>query len=225
MREIHDVEMLERVFSDQQSHFCIRPPFLRLLMFEKGELLTHPLKPLDQFLIVIEGHVIVYNLTHEGNVRYIDRGCSGMLLGDMEFSGAVGGMLYTESVDQVLCLSFPFQENRQALERDPVFLRFVLSQLAGKLSMSSQIDTLERTLSEKLLLYLRKIEPTHTIHSVNETIQILHCSRRQLQRVLKALCDEGLLIKNGRGCYSLATPIDFCDGMDEPMEHVSIVWQ
>lgn len=134
-------------------------------------------------------------------------------------------MLYTESVDQVLCLSFPFQENRQVLERDPVFLRFVLSQLAGKLSMSSQIDTLERMLSEKLLLYLRKIEPTHTIRSVNETIQILHCSRRQLQRVLKALCDEGLLIKNGRGCYSLATPIDFCDGMDEPIEHVSIVWQ
>ena len=208
MREIHDTEMLERIFSDQQSHFCIRPPFLRLLMFEKGELLTHPLNPLDQFLIVIEGHIIIYSLTPEGNVRYIDRGCSGMLLGDMEFSGAIGGMLYTEAVAQVLCLSVPFQENRQALEKDPVFLRFVLSQLAGKLSLSSQIDTMEKTLSEKLLLYLRKIEPTHAIHSVNEAIQILHCSRRQLQRVLKKLCDEGVLIKSGRGCYLLAAPVD-----------------
>ena len=208
MREIHDTEMLERIFSDQQSHFCIRPPFLWLLMFEKGELLTHPLNPLDQFLIVIEGHIIIYSLTHEGNVRYIDRGCSGMLLGDMEFSGAIGGMLYTEAVAQVLCLSVPFQENRQALEKDPVFLRFVLSQLAGKLSLSSQIDTMEKTLSEKLLLYLRKIEPTHAIHSVNEAIQILHCSRRQLQRVLKKLCDEGVLIKSGRGCYLLAAPVD-----------------
>ena len=208
MREIHDTEMLERIFSDQQSHFCIRPPFLRLLMFEKGELLTHPLNPLDQFLIVIEGHIIIYSLTHEGNVRYIDRGCSGMLLGDMEFCGAIGGMLYTEAIAQVLCLSIPFQENRQALEKDPVFLRFVLSQLAGKLSLSSQIDTMEKTLSEKLLLYLRKIEPTHAIHSVNEAIQILHCSRRQLQRVLKKLCDEGVLIKSGRGCYLLAAPVD-----------------
>ena len=208
MREIHDTEMLERIFSDQQSHFCIRSPFLRLLMFEKGELLTHPLNPLDQFLIVIEGHIIIYSLTHEGNVRYIDRGCSGMLLGDMEFCGAIGGMLYTEAIAQVLCLSIPFQENRQALEKDPVFLRFVLSQLAGKLSLSSQIDTMEKTLSEKLLLYLRKIEPTHAIHSVNEAIQILHCSRRQLQRVLKKLCDEGVLIKSGRGCYLLAAPVD-----------------
>lgn len=203
MREIHDEESLECAFRAQQGHFGTRPPLIRLLMFEKGELLTHPLKPLDQFLIVMEGRVTIYSLTHEGNVRYIDRGCSGMLLGDMEFSGAVGEMLYTEAVDQVLCLSVPFQENRQALEKDPVFLRFVLSQLAGKLSMSSQIDTMERTLGEKLLLYLRKIEPTHTIHSVNETTQILHCSRRQLQRVLKTLCDEGVLIKSGRGCYQL----------------------
>ena len=61
MREIHDEESLEYAFRAQQGHFGTRPPLIRLLMFEKGELLTHPLKPLDQFLIVMEGRVTIYD--------------------------------------------------------------------------------------------------------------------------------------------------------------------
>lgn len=205
MREIFDHKQLERAFESQRNHFQTRPPVLRLLLFDKGELLNHPLKPMDHFLIIIEGNIIIYSISHDGNVRYIARSGCGTLLGDMEFSGAVlqNQMLYTEAADRVLCLSIPYKENLNVLENDPVFLRFILRQLAGKLSMASTIGAIVETLEEKLLLYLRKMQPSHEITSVNETMQVLHCSRRQLQRVLKKLCDEELIVKTSRGHYRL----------------------
>lgn len=203
MKEIQDLQKLGHVFTSQRAHFSTRPPVLRLLAFEKGELLNHPLKPLDQFLLIIEGNIIIYNISQDGSVRYLSRAGSGTLLGDMEFSCAESQILYTEAADPVLCLSIPFRENRMVLENDPVFLRFVLSHLAEKLSLSSTIDVMVQTLEEKVLLYLRNIQPNHEIRSINETTQMLHCSRRQLQRVLKTLCEEELIVKTGRGHYRL----------------------
>lgn len=205
MREIFDHKQLEHAFESQKNNFQSRPPVLRLLSFDKGELLNHPLKPMDHFLIIIEGSIIIYSISPDGIVRYIARSGYGTLLGDMEFSGyeTQNQMLYTEASDRVLCLSIPYKENLSFLENDPVFLRFVLRQLAGKLSMASTMDAIVPALEDKVLLYLRKMQPSHEITSVNETMQMLHCSRRQLQRVLKKLCDEELIVKTSRGHYRL----------------------
>ena len=67
--------------------------------------------------------------------------------------------------------------------------------------MMAKIELAVQTLEEKVLLYLNEIWPSHQITSVNAAMVSLHCSRRQLQRVLKKLCDEGVLEKNGRGSY------------------------
>lgn len=218
MKIIQDLELLERVFETQKTHFQSRPPLLRLLEFEKGELLNHPLKPLDQFLLIIKGSITIYDISHDGRIRYITRGGHGELLGDMEFSGSKGQAFYTETTDPVLCLSIPFQENRSILENDPVFLRFVLYQLAEKLSLSSTMDA--QTLEEKVLLYLKTIQPSHEIHSVNQAMQLLHCSRRQLQRVLRKLCDEEVLVKTKRGNYQLkeSPSRSYHDKQDFPFE-------
>ena len=78
-----------------------------------------------------------------------------------------------------------------------------LRQLAGKLSLSAVMTVSAQTLEEKVLIFLRKVQADHTISSVNQALQAFHCSRRQLQRVLKKLCDEGLVVRTGRGCYRL----------------------
>ena len=65
------------------------------------------------------------------------------------------------------------------------------------------MDVTMQTLEEKLLLYLDKMQPDHTIHSVNETVIAMHCSRRQLQRVLKTLCEEWSAGKDGQRQYRL----------------------
>lgn len=203
MKEIVEKDRLEYFFGEQQAHFRQRPPVIKLVEFEKREILNDPLKPLDRFYILVRGSVSIYNLTEDGSIRYISKASSGTLLGDMEFSGAGNQSFYIETAETVLCLAMPFRENLDILENDPVFLRFVLRQLAGKLTLSAVLTASAQTLEEKVLFFLGKIQTDHTISSVNQAFQALHCSRRQLQRVLKKLCDEGLIIKTGRGCYRL----------------------
>lgn len=203
MKEIKDAKKLEIYLEEQRLHFQQPLQLLKLVQFEKGELLTGPLHPLKSFYIVVEGSVSIYYITEDASVRPISKAGTGILLGDMEFSGMEKGLYYVEAAEKVICLAIPFQENRSMLENDPIFLRFVLTQLAEKLSLSSQLDVITQTLEEKLLFYLSNVEPNHEISSVSQTLQVLHCSRRQLQRVLKSLCDNNILIKRGRGCYEL----------------------
>ena len=203
MREIVDQDRLEHFFREQRVHFRQRPPVLKLVEFEKGEMLNDPLRPLNYFYLMVRGSVSIYHLTEDGSIRYISKAASGTLLGDIEFSGAENLPLYIEAAETVLCLAVPFRENRSVLENDPVFLRFVLGQLAGKLSLSAVMTASAQTLEEKVLFFLRKVQPDHAISSVDHALQPLHCSRRQLQRVLKKLCDEGLVVRTGRGCYRL----------------------
>ena len=203
MKEIVEKDRLEHFFGEQQAHFRQRPPVIKLVEFEKGEILNDPLKPLDRFYILVRGSVSIYNLTEDGTIRYISKASRGTLLGDMEFSGAGNQSFYIEAAETVLCLAIPFRENQSVLENDPVFLQFVLGQLAGKLSLSAVMTASAQTLEEKVLFFLGKVQADHTISSVNQAFQALHCSRRQLQRVLKKLCDESLIVKMGRGRYRL----------------------
>lgn len=203
MREILDRAQLEHFFGEQQAHFRQRPPVCKLVEFEKGEILGDPLQPLGRFYLIVRGSVAIYSLTEDGAIRYVSKETSGTLLGDMEFSGAGNPSFYIEAAEGVLCLDLPFRENREALENDPVFLRFVLGQLTAKFSLSAVLSASAQTLEEKVLLFLGKVQADHAISSVNQALQALHCSRRQLQRVLKKLCDEGRLVKTGRGRYRL----------------------
>ena len=184
VKEIRDERRLENYFEKYQYHFQKRPPVIKLLKFDKGEMLNDPFQLLSQFYIIVKGSVSIYSLTVDGAIRYISKAASGTLLGDMEFSGADNQPLYVEATE-------------------PVFLRFVLGQLAGKLSFSAVMDASAQTLEEKVLFFLQKVQGNHEISSVNHALQLLHCSRRQLQRVLKKLCDEEVLTKTGRGRYRL----------------------
>lgn len=202
MREIRDTERLKQIYKRAEHYFQTCPAQIHLVQFEKGEFLTHPFQPLEQFLIVAEGSVTIYSLSDDGSIHYVTKAGTGTLLGDVEFCDVKNNPFYAEATERVLCLAIPFSENRTALENDPIFLRFTLQQMAQKLSLSS-MDVTSQTLEEKVLRYLEKVRHDHTIHSVNEAIISMHCSRRQMQRVLKKLCDEGKLMKNGRGSYRL----------------------
>lgn len=203
MRIIKNEAATDKYFKQQQKNFGQRPQMLQLVEFQKGELLNSPLFELNCFYIIVKGRVSIYDLTEDGSIRYIAKAESGTLLGDIEFSKTEKQPFYTEATDDVICLALPFKENRNTLENDPTFLRFVLKQLANKLSLSATMDVAKQTLEERVLFYLKKVQPEHNISSITHALQPLHCSRRQLQRVLKKLCDEGTVEKVGRGFYQL----------------------
>lgn len=149
MKEINEKTIIETYFASYQNHFHQRPPLLKLIQFEKGEILNDLFEPLNQFYIIAKGNVSIYNLTNTG----ISLSSSGTLLGDLEFTNVTNQSLYIEAADTVLRLSLPFLENKEALENDPVFLRFVLNQLANKLSLSASMTANAQTLEDRILFY------------------------------------------------------------------------
>lgn len=203
MHEICDRKLMEELIRQEKikENFSRLPEAIRLLQFEKGELLTCPMKKLEQFFIIIKGNVSIYGI--HGDSRKFDVASSGKgtLLGDMEFSGTEKYPFFTEATETVWCLSIPFRENRQMLENDVIFLRYVLKHMAVKLAMSAKMELYPQTLEEKVLIYLKDPASEYCIRSVNDAMVQLHCSRRQLQRVLKKLCEKGKIRKTGRGHY------------------------
>ena len=178
--------------------------FMRLLSYEKGELLNPPFASLQQFLLIVEGNIVIYHISKDGSIHHVSHEGNGTLLGDIEFSGSPYQTLFIEALEQVIALSIPFEPNRDVLENDPVFLKVLLRHLADKLSLSSTLDIMADNLEERLLVYMKTIQPDHRITSVNHAMQALHCSRRQLQRVLKKLCEQGILMHERKGHYILA---------------------
>ena len=203
MKTITDERRIDEVYAEYASFFSSRPPLVLLRVYGKGEVLNDPLRPMREFLIVAEGGISIYDITEDGEIRYISRAGKGTLLGDMEFCGTAKRTFFTEASEKVLCLYIPFRENCSALEDDPVFLRFIISELGRKLSFKAVIDVTSGPLEEKLLMYLREMNESHAITSVNETMHVLHSSRRQLQRALSSLTEKGVIEKTGRGCYRL----------------------
>lgn len=173
----------------------------RLVSFEKGELLSSPVRPLRDLLFVLEGTVQVYLLREDGSSILISRGLGQTVLGTVEFARRGLPALFTEATSDLLCVALPLEENRAALEADRVFLRFVLARLTDMVLSYTLIGQPQQTVEEKLMVFLRYIKPDHTLHGMAEGIAQLHCSRRQLQRAVRGLCGRGKLERSGRGIY------------------------
>jgi len=71
--------------------------------------------------------------------------------------------------------------------------------MTASMHIRSDMTTAERA----LIAYLRWRCPNQTITNVSEAALHMNYSRRQIQRVLKELTQQGRLVKTGKGCYVL----------------------
>ena len=89
------------------------------------------------------------------------------------------------------------EDNKEKLNQDIKFLHTLLNSIASKLKQSSTNQFVYQSIEERFLYYL-KYYCYGSLKSIEEATNYLHCSRRQLQRILKKLCDEGKMIKEGK---------------------------
>lgn len=205
MKLIQDDKRLKKYLEKEniEQYFNTKNLEFQLVSFTKGEYLSTPNQALTKFLFVIEGELHIFGIREDGTFFSVNNEGKGSLLGDMEFCKKVSNVYFTEAIKTTYCIALPIEPNRSILENDTVFLRFLLFHMANRLSFFSQIDLSSQTLEDKLLLYLNEIQSDHRIHKVGSIVSKLRCSRRQLQRVLHKLCEEGKLEKLNKGEYTL----------------------
>lgn len=206
MRKISDPQKLDQAIRqlDLASEFNIESLQFELHMYEKGEQMISPLNPLSHFVFLIAGSIRVYQLDEDSCIHSLINVRSNEILGYNEFAfNNSDYTLYAETLSQSVCLILPFRQPERDLKTDCRFLLFLL-----KNSLLNQIRHSEMThfysdLEDKLIFYIENLCTDHTLTSVNHAVDALHCSRRQLQRTLKKLCDEQVLVHVKKGCYRL----------------------
>lgn len=172
-------------------------------IYEKGEYITAPNKRLDKILFLVEGVVQIYGIRDDGSISPINQIKSPAVIGDLEFSNHGISPFFTEAKTSVTCISLSTQKYRKELDCDLRFLHMLLRAYAYKLEIYTTFDTVATTLEERVLLYMKNVCPSCELRGIEAALLPLRSSRRQLQRVLKKLCEERKVEKIGKGTYRL----------------------
>lgn len=205
MEHLYDPALLEKSLSEWDILSRPAPMVLQpqLVKYYKGELLAAPFKPMEQLLFLVQGRVGIYGLREDGSGFSVYLAGRSMVLGDVEFIRRESLPFYTEALDDVLCIAVPMEPHRDELERDVRFLSFLLRSVADKFHMFFCIGSPAQPVEDKLIALLRDIQPDHTLHGMSSGAMQLRCSRSQLQKVVRRLCDRGVLEKLKKGEYRL----------------------
>lgn len=111
--------------------------------------------------------------------------------------------IYAEVTKKLTCIAFSVDDNREALLNNAAFLRVVAESLTGKMAAITMKDAAQPSLPERVCAYLRYKCENGVFRGVEAAAFHLHCSPRQLQRVLNALERDGTVRKIGKGSYEL----------------------
>jgi CRP/FNR family putative post-exponential-phase nitrogen-starvation transcriptional regulator len=174
-----------------------------IVKYQRGEFLSQPEQPIKYFQFMVKGNASLYYLDENGSRRNVTVIDGEGLLGDMEF--VTGGMpvFYTEALTPITVLALPMEKNRKRLEQDCRFLMYLLKQASVVKMFSARNTVVFPRLDEKLIYYLENDCPHRTLTGMETSAARLRCSRRQLQRVVRKLEEQGKLVKLGRGRYRL----------------------
>ena len=171
--------------------------------YERGEIIISPVNPLDDILFITNGTAAIYGIRPDGSSFPISTINAPEVIGDIEVLTAAATSFFVEARNQVSVISLPLSYCREKLWNDPRFLHTLLDSLSSKLTRIAFTEGVSATVEERVLNYLRDFCDDGSLKGINNATYMLRCSRRQLQRVLRKLCDEGRLQKDGKGRYRL----------------------
>ncbi len=179
LKEILEVEQIEYWLEKGNIRNFFDTPDLNFqaYCYEKGEYITVPDRQMDKILFLVEGTVQIYGVREDGSLSPINHIVSPTILGDLEFPNQAVTPFFTETKTRSVC---------HYLQRNIV---------------NSSTMTFDFCIC--LFNHMKNICPLHEINCIETAIFQLRCSRRQLQRVLKKLCDCGKIEKMGKGKYKL----------------------
>lgn len=206
MKELNEPDQIELYIrkSGIKEKLSTEGIIFKVFRYEKGELLASPVEPLDHILFPVEGKAVIYGIRNDGTSFPISEIRKGDIIGDVEFTGSDEPVLFVEASKPVVCLAIDIKAYRKILMNDVTFLQTILASFAGKFRKIITIDAMSGNIEERVLNYMENLSPEHELYRISEAIYALRCSRRQLQRVLRKLADEGKIMKTGKGRYKLS---------------------
>lgn len=187
-----------------------------LIKYKKGELVSSPFEAESLFQIVQQGSINIYFIRDDGTRYALANGASDYFLGDMAIFYPKSGSIYAEAVEDVTCIAFSIEKYRETLLSSSRFLALICNSLSAKIRAMTAMNAAPASLSERVVSYMKYKCGNGTLKGIEQAAFHLHCSARQLQRVLNQMERAGLVQKLGKGTYKL-----FSEFPDSPHNAVS----
>lgn len=203
MRYISDAALTRQLLDEWDIPALFSTPNLNfsLVEYQPGEYLTAPYTKTDRLLFLVRGTVSIRSIRMDGSEYVLRSGDRFTLLGDVEFVTKQPPSFWAQASTPVLALALPLGFYADKLESDVTFLHYLLRSLTDKLMHSTRTEASGGNLEERLLRWMDGSCPDGTLTHMGETAALLHCSTRQLQRVLRHLTETGVLRRVGKGIY------------------------
>ena len=176
-----------------------------LIEYETGEFVCAPDANNELFQIVVSGLVSIYFIRNDGSSYSLASSESDVIIGVSELFDIENAGVFAEANGKVTCLCFLMNENREKLLDNNLFLRMIAKSSSIILDVVTKKEAVPTSLKERLLAYMHYKCPDKILRGVEKVAFQLHCSPRQLQRVLNELTDCGGTEKIGKGAYRLVS--------------------
>lgn len=207
LETINDRKRLHAYIQSRQilAHFSSFRPDFFLLRYSPGELLTNPFSPSDYLQFIVDGELLLYDMPDENSTVMIQTTYLELhLLGEVELLDTQFTPFFVEAVSEVYTVALHVSRYREQLLNDPAFLRCVCRSLCGKLNGAVTAAT-PMPLKKRMEVYVETADPEQPITEIAHLAKTFNVSTRQLLRVLKELCGEGVLEHRQKGIYRICS--------------------
>lgn len=150
------------------------------------------------FQVVVHGSLVIYFIRDDGARYSLSSGEADYILGDMDLFLPSTGSIYTEAAEPLLCLALSLDQNREALLASNSFLRLICGSLTAKMAAITALDAAPGSLTDRVLSYMRFKCQGGVFRGLEREAFHLHCSARQLQRIINQLAAEGKVVQTGK---------------------------
>ena len=174
-----------------------------LIKYEKGELVSSPFQNELLFQIAEQGSINIYLIRDDGTRYSLSTGTADHFLGDMDIFYQKNSNIYAEAAERLVCIAFSIEKYKEILFSNNQFLILICNSLSAKIGAIAAMDAIPASLTERVISYMKYKCNDRTLKGIEQTAFHLHCSARQLQRVLNQCEASGLVRKLGTGTYQL----------------------
>ena len=205
METVNDRKLRDYYLEKRRIHdlFSTCVPNFFLLHYQPGELLTNPFSPSQYLQFVVEGELLLYDMPDEDSTVMLQTSYDEVnLLGEVELLDAQFTPFFVEARTDVYTLALYLEQYQQILLNDPAFLRYLCSCLASKLN-GAVASSMQMPLKKRVALSLQYADDSQCITDIGRLAKTFNVSNRQLLRVLKDFCQEGILEHSQKGVYRI----------------------
>ena len=204
MENINDINLRDNLYNKYKIKKYFETDFkddLKLVKFKKGEIIHFEGDPLRALYFIVGGRIKVSVTQENGKSKLICFVEDFAIVGDIELFAGANCSTQSTVMKDTYCLVLSLDKYREILLNDCVFTKHMAKELAEIILDNNESDAfnLLYPLETRVATYILLTSDNGIFKdNLTHVAELLAASYRHLQRVIKRLCDNGILEKDGR---------------------------